>query len=187
MNLETLYLDMDGVLCDFVTGAFKALGIHHWETYMKQSEDLSTWAGKSNEEIWDKIHDLGVGFWDLPKYEHSDFLVEWLTRLTTSNNASLYILTDPGPYPEESIPGKLKWLEAYYPHISPKHVIFTSRKHLLSRRGALLIDDQLNNYNDFSRSGDGKSVWFRHPWHHDFVNMDHSLNDVIRRVTSLVE
>jgi 5'(3')-deoxyribonucleotidase len=149
-----LFLDMDGVLCDFHGRAAEEFGC--------DVTDFTEWA------IWEPMGLSEAAFW------------KWLGTRSREWWASL----DPYPWAQEvvdavrradpefrvlsaaskgfSVAGKIDWFEKHFgDHFSRFH--FTSQKSDLAGPGRVLIDDNDANCESFSASG-GKFILFPQPW-----------------------
>lgn len=153
------FLDMDGVLCDFMTGAMAA----HDETYDESEWPVGVWDVEkvldcSAEEFWRAIDAQGVWFWsDLCPF---DWTATLLRRLRGRFD-EVVITTSPSKSPH-SYAGKKHWLDKYL--VSKIHpLIFTNRKELLAGPDRLLIDDGDHNVKRFRDAG-GSAVSFPQPW-----------------------
>lgn len=128
-----IYLDMDGVICDFVKGA---LALHRLPTSLADTMqwDMPKHIGVDETEFW---LPFGFEFWrDLPETPEFHAIV---SRVRCKNYC---ILTTPPPvHCEEAIEGKREWLG--------KRGIFNAkfahRKYMLMRPGDILIDDANHN------------------------------------------
>lgn len=137
-SIGTMYLDMDGVIVN-LQEAIKDLG----------------------EEERRRIFATDVNFWrTVPKFPWSDRLV----TAVLGGPWTTYILTSPGRNKAAAATGKILWLQEHYPHFTDEgRVVITTRKELLSKCGTCLIDDEVEQVNNFYYGGDGVSIKFN-PW-----------------------
>jgi len=171
MTIQHVLLDMDGVLCDFVTAALSLHG---------RSDVLPRWPagewsipkvlGMSSQQFWSKIDAVGSAFW----YELTPY--RWMNELTTliGRHAAFTILTSPSR--DAACPtGKIQWLRK---HLSPTFDAFMigSRKHLCARADTVLIDDSDQNVIQFRKHG-GQAILFPQIW-----NSNHHLLDPLAHV-----
>jgi len=145
---ETVFIDMDGVLVDFIGGMEKVFGIPIKEHLDPKVYDITPTMEKllnrkiSSEEFWGPIND-NLDFWKnlepLPWYKEVILLVE------KHFGDNWFILTSPHNC-VKSYEGKLIWLRK---HIDPKfdfgRAIMTPHKHLLASNASILIDDSPPN------------------------------------------
>lgn len=153
-----IFLDLDGVLADFPTAAMKLLGRldvlepGKWPPEVYYAKDL---IGMSEQVFWKHIDDAGPEFWaNLPLYSWSHKLVAHCSSI-----APVVFLTDP-TFSVHCETGKRLWMEK---HFGPTPYVLTNQKHLLSKRGRLLIDDHSGNCNKF-RTYTGHAIEFPGPW-----------------------
>ena len=171
MTIQHVFLDMDGVLCDFARAALRLHG---------RSDILPRWPpgewsipkvlGMSRQEFWSKIDAVGSPFWyELSAYRWMNALLEMIEP-----QAPFTILTSPSK-DAACATGKIQWLRK---HLSPTFDGFMigSRKHLCAQAGALLIDDSDHNVIQFRNHG-GQAILFPQIW-----NSNHHLPDPLAHV-----
>ena len=156
MSRPIIFLDMDGVCCDFQAAAATACGfpdlkVREWDM---AGQMQMTW-----EDMWRHIDALGEDFWaDMPTYSHFS---DMYRRLFSQGD--LYFLSSPSRSPW-CLSGKKKWLAKNTSMGLPfDRFIFTSHKELLAAPGRILIDDYSVNCNKFRLAG-GESILFPQPW-----------------------
>jgi hypothetical protein len=147
-----IFLDMDGVICNFVQAS---LDVHK---RTEKHEDIKTWAyyaewGMSEPEFWRKCS--GVAFWaGIKEYPWAEDLV-W----AASHLAEHYFLTAPtSTRRAECIHGKEQWLmgDAF-------RMIPTEHKHLIAAPGRVLVDDNEKNIANWIKHG-GIGLGLKQPW-----------------------
>ena len=153
-NLK-IFLDIDGVLTDFVGQAVRKLNLNvdptncSWDFFASEM---------TPSEFWEKISLLGPGFWSLmPEYEWIDELVE----LVASHDPEFTLLTSPASCPK-SWYGKRKWIQSKFGE-SFNRQIMTHDKHFCAAPGRLLIDDNEINCKRFADWG-GQAILFPQSW-----------------------
>ena len=180
--INTVFLDMDGVLVNFLSGLHKALGVpYSYENYSYEK-------GKWNMLTDIKLHDgTPVTFEecnDCCTFEFWQHL-EWMRdgheilRMITKkfDTKNIYLLTTPMPNPQSST-GKVLWLRYNLP-VYLKHAIITQApKHLLARSDTLLIDDKDENVDGFCEAG-GKALLVPRPWNRAHLQADRTV-EVVR-------
>jgi 5'(3')-deoxyribonucleotidase len=154
------FLDMDGVLADFVTAACLAHGRR--SPYINPANlgkfDLEKLWGISLDEFWKPIDN--EGFWyEIPPMHDAERYVQ----IAEENFDEVVILTDPG----ESIYsflGKKDWLSRHFPRYKNR-IIFASAsaKKLMAAPGRFLIDDRDENVKQFNERG-GIGILVPRPW-----------------------
>ncbi len=147
-----IFLDMDGVLCNFVQGSLDAHG--RTETH----DEIDSWAyfaqwGMTAEDFWAECS--GVAFWaGLKEYPWAGQLVG-----TSQSLGEHYFLTAPTSTARaECIEGKAIWLMA-----DAFRMIPTEHKHLLAAPGRVLVDDNEKNIEQWVKHG-GIGLGLKQPW-----------------------
>ena len=165
--INTIFLDVDGVLADFRKGIHGAFD---------KPYDYSTLSPKW--KFWDDWPDVTfemvnnvctTSFWQNLEWMHNgrDILRAVLEKFHAEQ---IYLLTTPMPN-LESASGKMMWINDNLP-VYLKHTIITQApKHLLARSDTLLIDDKNENVDGFREAG-GKALLVPRPW-----NRAHSCAD----------
>lgn len=161
MNIDHIYLDLHGVLADFVGGVCKL--------YKRDYNDvLDAWPkgdydglylalGTTEEELWARIS-ARKGFWaNLAPYPWTEDLYRECAAI-----APVTILTAPGPDPDCE-PGTRAWVDENLPggvgvQFCPAH-----KKHEFATHGRLLVDDRNSNVEEWKRSG-GEALLFPQHW-----------------------
>lgn len=154
MKTVELFLDMDGVLCDFATAAFDACEQKfNPMTYPKGEWELSKAWGGTEKDMWQCIDDNGSPFWEnLTKYPWAE------TLLALSNTVT--ILSSPYWFPSCHY-GKAAWHED---NIGREiELILCKSKHLLAGPGRVLIDDNNKNCERWQAAG-GYAILFPAVW-----------------------
>lgn len=144
--IKTIFIDMDGVLTNFVKGA----------------QDAEAIDGKKVD--WGKIHNLGSDFWaNLEWVNGSKDFYKWLVQFAKEQHIELCILSAVNY--DAGVSGKNAWLDTHCPEISMQCRYFTKAGKLKSRyaaKDALLIDDFGKNVEAFIMAG-GLGVKFENP------------------------
>lgn len=163
-----VFLDLDGVLVDFVSGALKSLGITNYKVPPGEY-NIEKWEGVniSTKEFWSAIDKTNEYFWaELPKYPWADELVE-----LCESYGQLFILTSPSRNPY-CLAGKMIWVQKNFKKLQRK-IILTPHKYLCAAPNRVLIDDSNQKCEDFDAYG-GKTILFPQLWNtnHSLVDMD---------------
>jgi 5'(3')-deoxyribonucleotidase len=163
------FLDMDGVIADFVGGASRAHGREDPFDYppgeMQPWDMAGTW-GITDDEFWAPFT---VEMW--AELEPTPFAQEVLERVErTFDSQHICLLTDPGRYPAVAIPGKLAWMEQHVPaYRRERRYFFGHNKHFCAGySGNLLIDDHNGNVEEF-RKLSSQAFLFPRPWNYGFA------------------
>ena len=154
--MPTIYLDMDGVCCDFYGAALQAIG-HPGEATGKWN--FYKGFGLTTDQFWAIIHSKGEAFWaDMPEYPWFGDLYDSLCR-----QGDVLFLTSPSQDPA-CASGKMKWLQSRFSR-EFDNFIFARRphKHLLATPSAWLIDDHTATVKRFVEAG-GNGILFPRPW-----------------------
>lgn len=152
-----IFLDMDGVLVDFISG-LKALWPRRLPEWPPNDWDVHKVLGLTETEMWDKVLEKGESFWsELSPYSWSKPLVdlvsdvsdEWYISTTPQNNGAC-------------VSGKLQWLKATFGDCFEDYFL-GKHKFVLADSRSVLIDD--NDYNvEYFREVGGHAILFPQPW-----------------------
>lgn len=173
-----VFLDMDGVLVDFVGGLHKALGVaYDPKSYPYEAskydmfEDL---CAKTNGQVsMDNLYRAcdAVEFWSELDWDPAgQEILE--TIMSVFDWRDVCICTSPMSNPD-AWKGKVIWLNRHLPEA--KHItIMTAPKHLLAKPGHILIDDKDTNITNFKKYG-GDGFLIPQPWNkgRDKVNTNY--------------
>lgn len=151
-----IYLDMDGVCCNFVKGACEA---HHrdydevMENWPKGTYDICEVLSIDPVEFWGVIGAEGADFWwKLEEYPWFHFMYVRLDQISENYGAEqIQFATMPTEDPECAA-GKIMWLQDQFGE-DFRDFILIPNKRLLARPGAILIDDSEANNKDFLAGG----------------------------------
>ena len=161
MNLtKTCFLDMDGVLADFVGGVCKA---HDRKTPYEDPKsfgifDMEKLWGIDAEAFWGPLEYEGFWYW-LDKTPEADEIVELVCGQFGSRNIA--ILTSPSEY-AHCIPEKKEWMKKHYPELA-KQMFFGSAKRFMGGPGKVLVDDRDFNIKEFENAV-GQGITVCRPW-----------------------
>lgn len=163
-----VFLDMDGVLVNFVEGIRTALGKPWPYTNLEAMgewglgklwgiSDREFWAPCDSSEFWSELDWMPDG-------------VEILHAVEAFSN-EVYLLTSPSLSPE-SYRGKAQWIARHIPAYRTR-TLMGSCKHLLAGPDRLLIDDCDANIDKFSAAG-GMTLTVPRPWNEQWHMADRS-------------
>jgi len=179
--LETIFLDLDGVCCQW------------WETAIKlfptappvpERGPLPYWVSEHigvHKDVVDlAVDESGSDWWaNLPEYPWFMHLYNSLVRF----GPKVVFLTASGHF-KHAPNGKLKWLQNRLGERFDDFVI-TRHKHLLAHPRAVLIDDSPSMIQRFSEAG-GQTVMFPQRWNelHEYAAnpLIHTLMEVKKLV-----
>jgi len=154
-----IYLDMDGVLADFVSASIAAHGRDDSHDSVK-TWDYSTEQWEiSHGKFWSACQ--GRSFWaGLSPYSHHLELLEMCEAYADE----VYFLTSPSSTGHaECLAGKSDWIKAWFGGMYQKNLIPTKHKHLLAASDRVLIDDSSGNIESWVKAG-GIGIGFGQPW-----------------------
>lgn len=145
-DIPHVYLDMDGVQCDFDGAVHTVLGMSFDEAKHKTQEEIDKLANTSPQII----HEF---FANLEQLSGGKKITDWLN----TNNIPYTILSAPlrGPYSSASVTGKKVWLQRYTPSVVDT-AIFKHDKHEHAMDGGrpnVLIDDYHKKIDAWNNAG----------------------------------
>lgn len=164
------FIDMDGVVADFVGAACKAHN-RSWpydDPKNRGKFEIEPAWGITPKEFWAPIDALGVDFWlNLEKTPEADKIIS--RAISAYGVHNICMLTSPSDDPG-CVPGKRGWMRKHYPNLA-KSMLFGSAKQFLSGPKRVLIDDRDKNIDDFIAYG-GTGILVPRPWNigHVYVN-----------------
>lgn len=152
-----IFVDMDGVLCDFISAAQR---VHRRPV----SHEGVTWDffkgwGLTSEQFWGELERKGEQFWSmLDPYPWFDDIVS----VVKSFDDEFCLATSPSQDPE-CLSGKAKWCDMHLPDVGVGRRHMTGSKWHLAKRGRVLIDDHSINCSRWADHG-GRAIMFPQPW-----------------------
>ena len=173
-----IYLDLDGVMVDFVSMLLKLCNstlthddVDRW--------DMHECMGIDEDEMWDRINGAGFGFWShIPKYQWADELY----GMISAENKVTY-LTSPGRSPHACF-GKLQHIQREHGNLHMDWVL-TKQKSLLAKdAGCVLIDDSDHNCEQFIKAG-GNAILFPQPWNENRHLTEDRMGAVFNRLEKI--
>lgn len=180
--IKTIFLDMDGVLADFVGGVCRAFDRNN--PYPEETRDYSFWHAWPgidfkhvnaicNQAFWHKLDWM---------YDGRDTL---RAIVETVGLEKVYLSTMPMPNLETPT-GKMMWIHDNLPIYLDRTIISTRNvpKSFLAKPGALLIDDKDENIVEFIAAG-GQGILVPRPWNREFKNSDISSKVVREHLEAL--
>ncbi len=142
----TFYLDLDGVLVDFIKGVAKTTG--------KPIKDFTD-RKKIKKKEWTAIADAGSDFWSKLNWMKDG---KDLWKYLISNKLDIYILSAFPQAPENklhALKGKIEWIKRELKITNDKriHLVKGQHKKLYAEKLAILIDDSSRNIEQFRQAG----------------------------------
>jgi 5'(3')-deoxyribonucleotidase len=157
-----ILLDMDGVLCDFLSGAIEVLNRDYNKDYdiNQYASEFGMWAtydyyGISEKEFWNSINETPDFWYNLKPLPWAGQLYSMLQEI-----GEVTIITSPSLDPSCAMQ-KLRWLKRHL-DINSNQVFIGSRKYLMAGNG-LLIDDFQSNVEKFKIAG-GEAILIPSNW-----------------------
>jgi len=151
---RTVYVDMDGVLVDFIGRALLINGVSNPSEFLAKRWPKGEWAVEnvlkiSTTEFWDSIDSVGIGFWNSLT---ATTLTAPLLELLNAYDVDWCILTTPSRH-YTSAAGKVQWIQRHLGEGFRNYIFCATSKAHLARPGALLIDDGGHNLKAFTERG----------------------------------
>lgn len=174
-----VFVDLDGLLVDFVSAICKAHGVAN--PYYPGSPHLGNWdmedvLGLTPEEFWAPANSFE--FWD-----RLEFMPDGPEILATIEGSfgqeNICILTSPCQAVQCSA-AKHAWITRRLPQYKRRFFLGTA-KHFFAAPHHLLIDDYDKNVDTFAEEG-GMAILFPRPW-----NRNHSIEDPHKHLTTEIE
>lgn len=151
-----IFLDLDGVLVDFIQGAASLFGtdsdslLRKWPPGVYEMEEA---LGISRTKFFATLEAAGEEFWvNLPPFPYARDFYDHCTNI-----APTYILTAPTRDPK-SLSGKMRWLQNWFGQGFRDYVI-TDKKEMCARDTHVLIDDRVSNVDKFREHGGQAIMW----------------------------
>jgi len=183
-----IFLDMDGVLCDWIGAACKVMGKDKEASLRDQpcgEYGIEIGMGVDPQEMWKAVDDLGEQFWvDIKPYPWA-----WQLYRCCQALGETYVLSSPS-IRSASSSGKIKWLREFTHEERFTSYVFTKHKHLLAAKDAVLVDDKDNKVSEFITAG-GFGVVFPQKWNSNYQKYldkgDDAWMDVVAELKNIRE
>lgn len=170
------FIDLDGVLVDFIEGAFEYHGITiEWADIRWNFVEQ---AGLHPGDFWRL---LGTGFWAGLKRTREFFAIIGAAEKKFGAD-NIFLCSSPCETPG-CIVGKALWVDHYLPKYS-RRLILTNRKEVFSGPGRVLIDDADHNIDGWVKAG-GVGILVPRPWnatHNVSLNVSAHMVEAISRL-----
>jgi len=147
-STTTLYLDMDGVVADWLQGATKIIGY-----------ELADPNAMYPQGDWEKLKQADRIFRTLPKTRRADELVNLARRFRSELNYTVKFLTAI-PHNNDmpwAFYDKVQWVQDYYPDIPVMFGPYSHDKYRHCRPLDILVDDRTDNCAAWRTAG-GRAV-----------------------------
>jgi 5'(3')-deoxyribonucleotidase len=160
-----VFIDMDGVLVDFVQGLHEALRVSYdVDKYPYDRNKYDLFPDVINRAPGRSMHDLYTAchksdFWFNLKWDRrANEILNTIERYTKDAYIATYPMQDP-----QAWVGKLQWIDKHMPDYRGRVLLMTAHKKLLANEHALLIDDKEDNVDQFIANGGGAFL-VPQPW-----------------------
>lgn len=191
--INSIYLDLDGVLADFVSSALEAhkkdvaAAFQEWppgeynalpKLCGVESEE-EFWAGVNEyKPHWEKHGTPGAHLWqNLKVYPWADLL--WNL---CEERSPTWVMTSPARSAGSAF-GKIEWLQKWKGEKFRRYVIAPNKAHL-GKPGALLIDDDPNNVKKWIAQG-GHAILFPRLWNERHERHDRPMETILPELLAL--
>jgi len=183
-----IYLDMDGVCCDFVGAVCRLFGKPELiDNYPWDQWDIAGILDITEEELWTKVSNRGMEWWaDMDAYPWFWSLYQGLDDLSP-----VTFLSSPTHDPQ-SLAGKLRWIQSRLGYRCTNYIL-TPRKNkaLLARPGDILIDDSPKSIDDWNAAGGIGWLW-RQRWNTEpalecLLDSEERLSHCLKRIGEIKE
>lgn len=178
--INTIFLDMDGVITDFVGGVCKAFSKAN--PYPEETRDYSFWNAWPDISFKDVDAICNQEFWHNLKWvdDGRDILQAIMDTLGLEK---VYLVTRPMNN-IESPTGKWLWIRDNLPIWLHRTIITQAPKTLLVRPDVLIIEDKDENVDEFIAAG-GQGILVPRPWNRAYKQADVSANVVREQLEKL--
>ena len=180
------FVDLDGVLADFVRAACQ---VHRYEIQNRCFKTPEQFIETYPSRVWEMYTAIGIDrnefyapmdqeFWaTLPKTPEANQILEHI--LFCYAEKDVFFLTKPAGRAKRAAEcyfGKLQWIETHYPQFLDR-TIFAIRKEACSFPGTVLIDDSDANITAWRAEG-GIGILCPRPWNSGFKRIDSLITDL---------
>jgi len=153
MKNMSIFLDLDGVMCDWLTPAcnlcnidIKNIVIRHEIKSGRFLQHLML-----ERDMWDAIISAGTDFWaNLEPFPWADRLWKTLNEL-----GDVCILSSTSHIPAAGM-GKMQWIKK---HLNTKNFLLGPAKKFCARKGSILVDDTKHRVQEFIDHGGEGFHW----------------------------
>ncbi len=175
--MRTIFLDMDGVLCNFVGGFCALHGKSADEVFppgQQGNYEFHDSLGMTRDQLWRSIDAVGEDHWaNMQPYPWALELYEHCKSV-----APTIILSTPSLH-HSSLSGKCRWLQKYFGSRFRDYLL-GPRKEECARPDTVLIDDFETNCEKFAARG-GKAIVFPRPWN-GLWQLDDPVGHIVREL-----
>lgn len=172
-----IYIDLDGVLVDFINPWMKLYGFEPPRPWPAGEWQLSKIFPIDKNALW---HRCTAEWWEhLEPTVEARLIIEMAERYTKN----LYLVTNPPTY--AAAQGKLAWINRYLPDFNDRYLITPCRE-ILADDDSFLIDDYEKNIDLFNLGG-GRGLLLARPWNRGYSQSNQSLDNLSTRLGYCVD
>lgn len=169
-----IWLDMDGVVANWLKSAANTLGIDLRRSdireQIKDGKRMENFVG-GDSKMWPKIDAKGEAWWEnMEKLPWADDLINLLKKETKE----LSFLSSPSNSPI-CYSGKIKWVKKNYPDME-RDLFLACKKYRCASSDSLLIDDTAKKCKKFRENGGHAFEW---PNALSIIDGDIDINNVL--------
>ena len=168
--IKNIYLDLDGVICDWKGKVCELLNIDQNDSearnILRKDAMLCGYKFQTTAYIDSIVEEKGYEFW------RNLELLPWaedLWKMVNSLDRKVYILSNPGHF-HDAAHAKLDYI---WDKLGTRNYILTKHKYLLANSESILIDDMKHNIKKFSLNG-GKTYYW--PNQYELIDGNESIN-----------
>jgi 5'(3')-deoxyribonucleotidase len=145
--MNTIYIDMDGVVADFNGFISEKLG------------RSVNWTDKDiTKQEWQFLLELGNIYYKLPLMRDATKLVGYCSNITPKYNVEFLTALPSKTTMPEAAPDKTQWIKKYFPLYKVNFGPFSTDKWKWCNPGDILIDDRHSNISDWCNKGNGIAI-----------------------------
>ena len=171
--INTVFLDVDGVLANFRKGIHEAFDkLYDYPTLSPKWTFWDDWPDVTFEMV-NAV--CTIPFWTGLEWMHDGYDILTAVEYKFAPT-QICLLTTPMPN-LESASGKMIWVHDHLPNYLKRTIITQAPKHLLARPDILLIDDKDRNVDGFREAG-GKALLVPRPWNRTHLQADRTVEVV---------
>lgn len=169
MTINRIFLDLDGILVDAVSGFCK---VHNKDDpYL----DPANWGKHNIDEIWHMTkkefwRPCNKTFWEnLPPMSDANQIYEIVMEFAEENNIVVAVLTKSG-LGDGCLQGKKNWVDKHFPKLSKNFWVGFGTKAIAANPHSILIDDYNKNCDEFV-AAQGNCILYPRMWNRNY-NLD---------------
>ena len=156
-----IFIDMDGVLTDFVRGVIDYYNLGLEEKDINGWEDIVTKSNMTTKDFWEGLNEQ---FW-----QYLEWTKDGKQIWETIKSFNPIILSSPTLAPS-SLSGKYKWILKNIPEVK-RRFLFGTPKAIVASPLSILIDDHNQNINEWIRAG-GIGILYPAYWNTNVCYVD---------------